>query len=164
AEPHHLPLRALAAVEHQKLALAVHKNRADVAPDRRTAGGGAQECDADHLGRGARRGRANNQSSEHAAYSSRVHGVNAGATSTASHSAAITKARTRARPAPRRQVCASAIPVRSPLRARASTASPARYASTPWRSAPNAARTKRTSAAMKPRTARMISAASMAPS
>src|SRR5690606_3451113 len=155
AGPPHLPLRALAAVEHQQLALTVHQDRADVAPNRRAAGGGAQECDADHLGRSAGRGRANNQSSEYAAYSSRAHGVNAGAMSPASHSATITKERMRARRAPRFQFCASAIPVRSPLRARASTASRARNVSTLCRSAPNAARTRRTSTAMKPRTARM---------
>src|SRR5690606_30621737 len=47
-EPHHLTLRALAAIEEHLLALTVEVDRTDVAADRRAAGGGAEKGDPDH--------------------------------------------------------------------------------------------------------------------
>ena len=52
AVAHHLPLRALAAIEQQRVAAAVHHDGADVAPDRGPGRSSAQECDSNHA-RGA---------------------------------------------------------------------------------------------------------------
>ena len=44
AVPHHLPLRSLAAIEEQRLALADHRERGDVALDRWPCGAGTEEA------------------------------------------------------------------------------------------------------------------------
>ena len=54
AVAHHLPLTALAAVEEDRLALAVHRQPGDVAVHRGGGGAGAQESQGEHGGKGER--------------------------------------------------------------------------------------------------------------
>ena len=48
--PHHLPLGALAAVEEDRLPLALHGEAGDVAVHGRSGGAGAEEGDGKHAG------------------------------------------------------------------------------------------------------------------
>src|SRR5690606_22868185 len=162
-EPHHLTLRALAAIEEHLLALTVEVDRTDVAADRRAAGGGAETGDPDHPFASHRNRYAPMARNAYPTYRVRGHGVATGPSNRRRSTPSRINSTRRPCLASIAIAVASRIPVTSPRCALVSAISSAKTHSAPHRSARRTLRPARNATATQPSAARRSSTGSIAP-